>query len=84
MVGGGFVVSTSRFDLTLGGNYSWASDRLDRPLNLPDEGDDPIFGGGKTTKFIASRWRFLFGFSFPFGEQLADRAREKATGDGGG
>ena len=73
--GGGFVVSTSYFDLTLGANYSWASDRLNALLNLPDEGDDPVFGGDGNARFVSSRWRFLFGFSFPFGDQLLDRAK---------
>ena len=80
--GGGFVVSTSYFDLTLGANYSWASDWLNRLLNLPDEGDDPVFGGDENAKFTASRWRFLFGFSFPFGDQLMDRARGDTGGNG--
>lgn len=80
-VGGGFVVSTSYFDLTLGGTYSWATDVLDRPVNLPDEGDDPVFGGGETTRFEASRWRFLLGFSFPLADRLADKAKGETGGD---
>ncbi|MGW8267933.1 MAG: hypothetical protein ACWGSQ_16320 [Longimicrobiales bacterium] len=82
-VGGGFVVSTSYFDLTLGGSYSWASDLLERPVNLPDGGGGPIFGGGENAKYVASRWRFLVGFSFPFADQIRDRARDETTGDGG-
>jgi hypothetical protein len=82
--GGGFVVSTSYFDLTLGANYSWASDRLNALLNLPDEGDDPVFGGDNNARFVASRWRFLFGFSFPFGDQLLDRAKGDTGGNGSG
>jgi len=83
-VGGGFVISTSYFDLTLGGNYSWASDILDRPVNLPDGGDAPIFGGDETSRFRASRWRFLLGFSFPFADQLKNRAKEETPGNGRG
>lgn len=82
-VGGGFVVSTSYFDLTLGGSYSWASDLLQRPVNLPDGGDDPIFGGEETARYLASRWRFLLGFSFPFADQIKDRGKGESTAGAG-
>jgi hypothetical protein len=82
-VGGGFVLSTFYFDVTLGGSYSWASDLLERPADLPDGEGGPIFGGGGNAKYIASRWRFLLGFSFPFADQIRDRARGEKTGEGG-
>jgi len=80
---GGFVISTSYIDLTLGGSYSWAKDRMARPLNLPDGDDDPIVGGEETARYLISRWRFLLGFSFPFADDLKDRAKEAAGGPGG-
>ncbi|MCK5650717.1 MAG: hypothetical protein KAJ42_05040, partial [Gemmatimonadetes bacterium] len=79
---GGFEVSTDYFDLTLGASYAWASDELKRPINLPDEGDDPIFGGDETVRFVASRWRFLLGISFPFLDQLSGRLKGEETGNG--
>ena len=80
---GGFVVSTSYFDLTLGASCAWASDKVSRPVDLPDGGDDPIFENGESAKYVASRWRFLLGFSFPFADQLAEKAREASTGGEG-
>jgi len=82
-VGGGFVVSTASFDLTLGGSFSWASDTMERPVDLPDGDGGPIFGGGETAKYLASRWRFLLGFSFPFVNELRNRGGEEEKGDGG-
>jgi hypothetical protein len=82
-VAGGFVISTSYIDLTLGASYSWAKDRLNRPLNLPDGDDDPIVGGEETSRYLISRWRILLGFSFPFADDLRDRGREDVVGNGG-
>ena len=82
--GGGFEVSTDYFDLTLGASYAWASDGLKRPINLPDEGDDPIFGGDENVRYVASRWRFLLGVSFPFLDQLSGRLKGEETGNGSG
>ena len=81
---GGFEVSSSYFDLTLGANYSWGSAGLKRLLDLPDEGDNPVFGGDESARFVSSRWRFVFGFSFPFGDQVLDRARGEGSGNGSG
>lgn len=79
---GGVVISTSYVDLTLGGSYSWAKDRLARPLDLPDGDDDPILGGGETARYLISRWRFLLGFSFPFADELRGRGNEEGEGEG--
>jgi hypothetical protein len=82
-VGGGVVVSTSRFDLTFGASRARASDKVTRPVDLPDGGDGPVFGNGENARYVASRWRFLLGFSFPFAEQLAEKVKEVSAGNGG-
>ncbi len=79
-VGGGFVLSTSYVELTLGGTYTWASEGLRRPINLPDEGDEPIFGADANARFVSSRWRFLLGFTFPLADQLKDRVTGETEG----
>jgi hypothetical protein len=76
-VAGGLVISTSYFDLTFGAGYAWARDWVDRPASLPGEGDEPVFGTDDQARLQVTRWRFLFGFSFPF----ADRIRGAVTED---
>lgn len=75
-VAGGFAISTDYLELTLGASYSWASENLEGGLLLPDFGDGFLFGAAENARYVASRWRFLFGFSFPFANQLGDRIFE--------
>jgi hypothetical protein len=78
-VGGGIVANTSYFELTLGATYSWSSERMQRPINLPGEGG-PIFSPDDDARFLISTWRFLLGFSFPFADDLKDRATGSSEG----
>ena len=78
--GGGIVANTRYFELTLGATYTWSSEELRRPINLPDEGDEPVFSPDANARLSLSAWRFLLGFSFPFADELKDRATGGSKG----
>jgi len=72
-LGGGFSLETKWAELTLGATYAGASQNIRRPINLPEEGDEPIFDSGERSEVKYNRWRFVLGFSFPFANNLAKK-----------
>ena len=64
LVGAGASFHTRWADLTIGGNWQGSSESARRILNLPEEGDEPE---SDQAKLIIRQFRFVFGFSFPFG-----------------
>lgn len=75
--GAGFVINTRWAELTLGSTYTGASQEFDRPINFPDEGDDPIFDSNTKSILKFTQWRLILGFSFPF----ADKMKKKLEGE---
>ncbi len=68
LLGGGVSFHTRWADLTIGATWQASSEPAQRLLNLPDEGEpDP---GSDLATVKVDQWRFLFGFSFPFAEDL--------------
>lgn len=65
LLGGGASFHTRWADLTLGATWQGSSQPARRILNLPEEGEEPDEG---LAKIIIQQWRFLFGFSLPFGQ----------------
>ena len=72
-VAAGGVVRIKRVNLTLGLTYAFANQEILRPVDLPEERGDVIFGSGRTSTVYWRRWRLIFGFSVPF-------AREDSAG----
>jgi hypothetical protein len=68
--GSGFVLNTRWAEVTLGATYTGASQDFERPINFPDEGDDPIFDSNNTSTLKFTQWRIILGFSFPFAEKM--------------
>ncbi len=68
LLGGGVSFHTSWADLTIGATWQASSEPARRLLNLPTE-EEPEPGSDLATVKI-DQWRFLFGFSFPFAEDL--------------
>ena len=68
--GGGFVINSRWAEVTLGATFTGASQEFNRPINFPDEGDDPIFESGATSTLRFTQWRIILGFSFPFAEKM--------------
>jgi len=74
--GAGFVLNTRWADITLGSTYTGASQQFDRPINFPDEGDDPIFDSNAQSTLKFRQWRLILGFSLPFAEKIKDKLEE--------
>lgn len=68
--GGGFVLNTRWAEVTLGATYTGATQDFERPINFPDEGDEPIFESSATSTLKFTQWRIILGFSFPFVDQV--------------
>ena len=76
-VGGGFVLNLNGADITLGVTHTGANLALPRPINFPDNSQQPIFNMGDVANARWDRWRFVFSFSFPFLKNYA----KKFTGE---
>src|SRR6185295_1614654 len=72
-VGGGIVLKLKGADLTLGGTHTGADQTLERPVNFPDNANQPIFNSGSTADARWDRWRLVFSFSFPFLKNYSDK-----------
>lgn len=68
LLGGGISFHTKWADLTIGATWQASNEPARRLLNLPDEDATEPDGDRATVKI--DQWRFLFGFSFPFAEDL--------------
>ena len=77
-VGGGIVLKLNGADVTLGGTHTGANQTIERPVNFPDNTNQPIFNSGSTADARWDRWRLVFSFSFPFLKNYTD----KLTGQG--
>jgi len=79
--GFGFAWNSRWADLTLGLTYAWSDEVLPRPVDLPQAPSArPVIGGEETALWRISRWRFLFGFSIPFADELKERAKGATEG----
>ena len=79
--GFGFAWNSPWADLTLGLTYAWSDEVLPRPVDLPQGlPGRPVIGGDETALWRISRWRFLFGLSIPFADQLKERAKGATEG----
>jgi hypothetical protein len=65
-IGGGFVLNLNGADITLGVTHTGADLTLPRPINFPDNSQQPIFNPNDIANARWDRWRFVFSFSFPF------------------
>jgi len=68
--GGGFSTELKWIEVTLGATYTGASQQINRPINFPDEGDDPVFDSGNTSTLLFRQWKFILGFSIPFADKM--------------
>jgi hypothetical protein len=72
--GGGASLKFNTVEFTLGATYTNARQKIDRPLDFPDQEGDPIFDEEATSTVRANRVRFLFGFELFFLDTLKDKA----------
>lgn len=72
--GGGASLKFSSVEFTLGATYMTAKQKIDRPLDFPDEGASPFFDDEATSTVRANRVRFLFGFELFFLDTLREKA----------
>jgi hypothetical protein len=75
--GGGVSLNTKKIDITIGVVYTGASQQIERPINFPDEGNDPIFDSGLKSNLKFRQWRFILGFSFPFAEKNEQESKSE-------
>lgn len=62
----GSSLNIKKIELIFGLGFSFGSQVLPRPLNLPNDDNEPIFDSSTTSKLLLSRWQIIFGFSIPF------------------
>ena len=60
---GGASFVLKKIEITLGTSFRFANDEISRPVNLPDDNDEPIFESGTTAALKFTNWKLLFGFS---------------------
>ena len=68
--GGGISLELKWVELTMGTAYGASERTIRRPLNF---GDDQFFDPDATSTLSFSRWRFIFGFSFPFAANVTKK-----------
>jgi hypothetical protein len=66
--GGGLSINIPAVEITAGATYRGGSKNFRNTIDFPDEGDDSSQINISTLKY--SQWRFILGFSFPFGDRL--------------
>ncbi len=66
--GSSFIVK--KIDFTLGIGYIFGKQIIRRPVNLPDEENEPIFEENASSTLHLSRWKFIVGFNIPFGDNI--------------
>jgi hypothetical protein len=76
-MGGGIVLTLKGADITLGATYLGAKQNFNRPVDMPEEGDDGIFDQDETGTLKWRRWRFVFSFSVPFFKDYAKKLEDK-------
>jgi hypothetical protein len=64
--GFGTDIKTKFADLTIGATYANSSEAVEREFSI-DDGQDPVT---KNAEIIFTRWQFLIGFQFHYGDQL--------------
>ncbi len=75
--GFGIDVKTKFADLTIGSTYSTSKELVEREFSI-DDGNDPVT---KNAEIILSRWQFLIGFQFHYGEQLKAKFENRKKKD---
>ncbi|TAJ15720.1 long-chain fatty acid transport protein [Marinilabiliaceae bacterium JC017] len=80
-LGGGIMLTFKGADITLGTTYSFAKQKIQRPLDFPDGDNDPIFGADNMSTIHWSRWRFIVGISIPFFKDVAKKWENKLMGE---
>lgn len=71
--GGGASLKFKAIEFTLGATYTSASERIERPIDFPDENGDPVADSGATSTVQLNRWRFVFGFELFFLSQIKEK-----------
>lgn len=72
--GAGASLKFKAVEFTVGATYTSSRERIQRPIDFPDDDDQPITDPGAVSTFQLNRWRFVFGFELFF----LDRLKEKA------
>ena len=60
---GGASFELKKIEITLGTSFRFAKDEISRPVNLPDEENEPIFESGRSATLKFRNIKLLFGFS---------------------
>lgn len=75
--GFGTDIKTKFADLTIGATYANSREAVERNFSI-DDGQDPVT---KNAEIILSRWQFLLGFQFHYGEQLKTKFENRKKKD---
>ena len=74
---GGASFILKKIEITLGTSFRFAKDDISRPVNLPDEDDEPIFESGTSASLEFTNWKLLFGFSIDLWNKDEKESDEK-------
>jgi hypothetical protein len=73
----GTEIKTKFADLTIGATYANSSEPVERKFSI-DDGQDPVT---QNAELILTRWQFLLGFQFHYGEQLKEKFENRKKKD---
>jgi hypothetical protein len=62
-IAGGASFELKKIEITLGTSFRFGKDEISRPVNLPDENNEPIFESGRSATLKFRNLKLLFGFS---------------------
>jgi len=72
--GAGASLKFKAMEFTVGATYTSSSERIQRPIDFPDEDDTSITDPDAVSAIQIHRWRFVFGFELSFLNRLKEKA----------
>ena len=72
--GVGASLKFKAIQFTAGATYTSSRERIQRPIDFPDEDDQPVTDPDAVSTIRFNRWRFVFGFELSFLSRLKEKA----------
>ena len=69
----GFSFNAKWADVSLGTVYSFSKYEIRRPVNFPNEDNEPVFDDDSLSSVLQTRWRIILGITLPFMRKLKDK-----------